>query len=188
MFLFRRWARMLLDDRYLSFARDATTTVIPLAAIRDVSIGHYPRVMQPLGMNFISVTYEEGGQSKRLFFSPSPEGWFVPRSHFNRFVAERFNELRTAIATATGRAPGNTPANQLGTPSSSLAVLLLFLLLLLPPMVACGTFLNGWPRKDPMPALRPSEPLIAPFVPEPAKIVPPPPQIRGKPPDSGINE
>jgi hypothetical protein len=53
MFLFRRKARMLLDDRYLSFAGAATTTVIPLAAIRDLSIGHYPRVMHPLGMDWL---------------------------------------------------------------------------------------------------------------------------------------
>ena len=42
MFLFRRKAQMVLDDRHLSFARAGTTTVIPLAAIRDLSIGHLP--------------------------------------------------------------------------------------------------------------------------------------------------
>jgi predicted Ser/Thr protein kinase len=103
MFLFRRKAQMLLDDRYLSFARALTTTVIPLAAIRDLSIGHYPRVMHPLGLDFISVTYEEDGQTKRLLFTPF-EGWFGLRSHVNGFVAECFNALRAAIAAATGRA------------------------------------------------------------------------------------
>jgi len=176
MFLFRRKAQMLLDDRYLSFARAATTTVIPLAAIRDLSIGHYPRVMSPVvRMDFISVTYEEGGQTKRLFFQPI-ESWFGLRSHHNRFTAEWINAIRAAITAATGRAPGNTPANQLGTPSSSLAVLLLFLLLLLPlPIV----LLSRCPWKDsPMPA----SPLSAPL--EDA----PPPKSPDKPPDSGIKK
>ena len=104
-----------------------TTTVIPLAAIRDLSIGTYPRVMSPAGLDFISVTYEEGGQTNRLFFSPS-EGWFGTPFHFNRFIAEWYQCHSRAIVTATGRAPGNTPANQLGTPSSSLAVLLVLVL------------------------------------------------------------
>jgi hypothetical protein len=117
-FLLRRKTQMVLDDRHLSFSRAGTTTVIPLAAIRDLSIGTYPRVMSPAGLDFISVTYEEGGQTKRLFFSPT-EGWFGAPFHFNRFVADWFSAIRAAIVAATGRAPGNTPANQLGTPSSS---------------------------------------------------------------------
>ena len=84
LFLSRRKAQMLLDNRQLSFARAGTTTVIPLAAIRDLSIGHFPRVMNPVGrIDFISVTYEEGGQTKRLFFSPI-ESLFGLLSQFNR--------------------------------------------------------------------------------------------------------
>jgi len=177
MFLFRRKAQMLLDDRYLSFARAATTTVIPLAAIRDLSIGHYPRVMHPAGLDFISVTYEEGGQTQRLLFTPWDGSWFRLRSHVNGFVAEQFNALRAAIAAATGRAPGNTPANQLGTPSSSLAVLLLFLLLLLPLPIMLLSI--SWSRNDsPMPASPPSATLEDPQ----------PPKIPGKPLDSGIKK
>jgi uncharacterized membrane protein len=112
---------MLLDDRQLSFSRAGTTTVIPLAAIRDLSIGHYPRVMNPAGIDFISVTYDAGDQTRRLFFSPF-ESWFGLPSGFNRFVGEWFNAIGVAVAAATGRAPDNTPANQLGTPSSSLAL------------------------------------------------------------------
>ena len=129
-FLYRRKIQMFLDDRQLAFAQAGTNTVIPLAGIRDLSIGHYPRVMNPAGLDFISVTYDEGGQTKRLFFSPSL-GLFGLPSRFNQFVAEWFNILRTASAAATGRAPGNTPADQLGTPSSSWALIggLLFALL-----------------------------------------------------------
>ncbi len=153
--LFHRKAQMLLDDRQVSFARAGTTTVIPLAAIRDLSIGHFPRVMSPVRSDFISVTYDEGGQTKRLFFRPF-EGWFGLHSHANRFVAEWFNAIRAAIATATGRAPGNTPANQLGTPSSSRAVILVLLL----PLVASLLLLAGmvlW-RPDVAPVVAPTAP------------------------------
>jgi serine/threonine protein kinase len=180
--LYRRKAQMLLDDRQLSFARAGTTTVIPLAAIRDLSIGRYPRLMNPAGLNFISVTYDEGGQTKCLFFSPSEGLLFRLPSRFNRFVAEWYNAIRAAIATATGREPGNTPANRLGTPSSSLALLLAMLLVLflvlLPGVLLLflvGRF--GPPQVNPAPAASRSVPLDV-----------SPPQIHGKHSDSGIKE
>jgi len=135
-FLYRRKSQMLLEDRQLTFARGGTTTVIPLAAIRDLSIGHYPRTMHPAGLDFISVTYDDGSQTQRLFFSPY-ESWFGLPSHFNQFVAEWFNAIRAAVVAATGREPGNTPAEQLGVPSGSKVIYAL----LLAPVVLCGIFL-----------------------------------------------
>jgi predicted Ser/Thr protein kinase len=187
MFLLFRKAQMVLDDRHLSFARAGTTTVIPLAAIVDLSIGTYPRVMSPSGLDFISVTYKERGQTKRLLFTPV-DGWFGPAFRFNRFVADWFNSIRAAIVTATGYAPGNTPANQLGTPPSSRAVILALLL----PLVVSLLLLPGmllWRATVP-PVRAPAAPMrpeVAPRLTLP-KDVPPPRQIRGKPPDSGINE
>lgn len=124
--LFRSKSQMLLDDRQLSFARAGKTTVIPLAAIRDLSIGHYPRVMNPAGIDFISVTYDEGRQTKRLFFCPF-EGLFGWPSHFNQFVAEWCDAIRDAVTAATGRVPGHTPAKQLGVPPGSKALYAMYL-------------------------------------------------------------
>jgi serine/threonine protein kinase len=166
-FLYRHKAQLLLDSRQLSFVRAGTATVIPLAAIRDLSIGHYPRVMNPAGLDFISVSYNQGGQTRRLFFSPRQSLFGLP-SHFNEFVAEWFSAIRAAVKTATGREPGNTPANQLGTPSSSLAltaVLLLPLPLLLP-LVSMAVLMNRPPPR--------------PFVPPPI-MAPPPRSIAGPP-------
>ena len=141
-------------------SRAGTTTVIPLTAIRDLSIGHYPQVMSPVvRLHFISVTYEEGGQTKRLFCEPVP-GWFGRRSHFNRFVAEWFDAIRAAITAATGRAPANTPANQLGTPSSSRALLLALLLPLVVGLVLVGMGL----------AVARVSPPAAPVAPDPPKL------------------
>jgi serine/threonine protein kinase len=176
MFLIRRKAQMILDDRNLTFARAGTTTVIPLTAIRDLSIGTYPRVMSPAGLDFISATYEEGGQAKRLLFSPT-EGWFGPPFHFNRFVAEWFNAIRAAIVATTGLAPSTTPSNQLGTPSSSRAVILVLLL----PLVVSLLLFAGmvlW-RQGVAPVLAPTAPR-----PDPAT----PAKIPVEPPDLGLNE
>src|SRR6185503_18219287 len=49
-------SHLLLDDRQLSFSRVSTgaITIIPLSAIQDLSIGRYPGIMNPAGINFIS--------------------------------------------------------------------------------------------------------------------------------------
>jgi serine/threonine protein kinase len=136
-FLYRRKGQVLLDERQLTFVRAGTTTVIPLTAIRDLSIGHYPRVLNPVRFDFISVTYDEDGQPRRLFFSPS-ESLFGMPWRFNQFVARWFNAIRDAITAATGRQPDHTPADQLGVPSASLAVVAVRLVALL----AGGYFLS----------------------------------------------
>ena len=137
-FLYRRRSQLLLDDRQLTVSRAGAFTIIPLAAIRDLSIGHYPRVMHPMGLDFISVTYDADGQTQRLFFSPY-ENWFGLPSNFNRIVGEWFASLRAAVAAATGREPGSTPAEQLGVPPGSKAVYALLLL----PLLLGGTLLMG---------------------------------------------
>ena len=129
-FLWRRKSQMVLEDRQLAFGRAGTTTVIPLHAIRDLSIGHYPRVMNPAGLDFISVTYDAGGQTRRIFFSPCESIFGLP-SQFNQFVAEWFNAIRAAVVAATGCEPGNTPAGQLGVPPGSKALCALLLIPLL---------------------------------------------------------
>jgi serine/threonine protein kinase len=136
--LYRRKNQMNLDESQLIFARARTITAIPLAAIRDLSIGRYPRAMNPVGIDFISVTYDERGQARRLLFTPF-QGVFGLPSQFNQYVAEWFDEIRDAAVAITGQAPGNTPANRLGTPSSSLELCVLMLSPLLLTVVLVGS-------------------------------------------------
>jgi tRNA A-37 threonylcarbamoyl transferase component Bud32 len=126
-FLYRTRGQLILDGRQLTHTHAETTTVIPLTAIRDLSIGHYPRVMNPVGIDFLSVTYGEGGQTKRLFLSPMDSIVGLP-SRWNQRVAEWFHAIYNAVVAATGRPPGTTPAEKLGTPAGSKAVYGLFLL------------------------------------------------------------
>ena len=152
LFHFQTKSHLMLDDRQLSFSRARTgeITIIPLSAIRDLSIGRYPSTMNPVGINFISVTYDEDGETKRLFFTPY-EGFFGFPSQRNALIQEWFDEIQAAIVAATGRAPRTTPAEELGVPSSSIGLLALFAALMVPGGVAAIGLLRasdgklGWP-------------------------------------------
>jgi hypothetical protein len=138
---YRTRGQLVLDDRQLTHtappALVSAVTVIPLAAIRDVSIGKYPRSMNPLGIDLLSVTYEAGGQRKQVLLSPM-EGWFAMPRTWDARVAEWATAIREAATAATGRAPTTTPSEQLGVPGSHIALLTMFLM----PLVPLGVFLT----------------------------------------------
>ncbi len=150
LFHYRTKSHLMLDDRQLSFSRAGTMTNIPLSAIGDLSLGRYPGIMNPAGINFISVTYDEGGVTKRLFFTPY-EGLFGFPSQVNALVREWFEGIQAATVAATGRAPRTTPAEELGVPSGSIALLALFAALVIPggllaiAILRAGDGKLGWP-------------------------------------------
>src|SRR5688572_12624203 len=150
LFHYRTKSHLLLDDRQLTFSRAGMMTNIPLSAIRDLSLGRYPGIMNPAGINFISVTYDEGGVTKRLFFTPY-EGLFGFPSQVNLLVREWFEGIQAATVAATGRAPRTTPAEELGVPSGSIALLALFAALVIPGGLLAIAILRvsggklGWP-------------------------------------------
>jgi serine/threonine protein kinase len=104
-----------LDKTQLSFSHAAHNVTIPLHAIRDLSIGHYPWAMKPSRLDFICVTFEENGQSRRVLFTPHESAW-MPTWNTNEVVAEWYTAVRDAIVASTGRAPTSTPATQLNLP------------------------------------------------------------------------
>lgn len=111
-FHFRARGEMVLDERQLLLSRRGEQIHIPLAAIIDLSLGEYPRSMNPAGFDLISVSFTENGQTRRVFFAPcqslfgSPAGW-------NRHVAEWHASIRAAVQAATGRLPKLTPRQEL---------------------------------------------------------------------------
>ncbi len=121
-FLYRTRGQIILDDHQLTHSCAGINTVIPLAAVHDLSIGTYPRSMNPAGIDFLSVTYEESGQKKQVLLSPM-EGWFGLPGTWNARVAEWFAAIHAAVIAATGRAPATTPAEQLGVPRGSFSPL-----------------------------------------------------------------
>ena len=128
--------QLVLDAQQLTFWQDGARTVIPLHAIRDVSLGHYPRLMIPLGGDFIRLTFEEDGLSKSLILNPfvSLFGW---PPHFRQVIGDWYTEIRVAVVAATGEEPANTPANEILPPSIFRRVVVpMWVLGLLPLLIA----------------------------------------------------
>ena len=126
LFAYQNRGQLLLDEERLTFTSDGFPTVIPLAAITDLSIGRYPRSMNPAGINLISLNYTDGCTNKRIYLSPM-EGLIGLPSTRNRDVADWHSAIREAVVAATGKPPGETPAEQLGIPRGRGIGLLLIL-------------------------------------------------------------
>ena len=117
-FAYRQRGQLFLDHQQLVYSRGGVDTTIPLASIRDLSIGQYPRSMSPVSCDLISLTYEDGGEPRQVLISPM-EGWIGIPSSRNAFAAEWHAAIKSAVLAATGRAPGSTPANELGISQGS---------------------------------------------------------------------
>lgn len=156
VFLWQSRGQLLLNDSRLTITQGPANTVIPLASIQDLSIGRYPALVNPAGLDFISVTYESAGQSQQLLLSPYEFAIGLP-SQFNQAVADWLDAIREATIAATGRAPTRTSARDLKVPASSRWGLVL---LLIPAAIAVallvamrsvggssgGIFGIGWPE------------------------------------------
>lgn len=120
VYIYTGKGQLVLDDRHLTFSRlDEAPTVIPLSSILDLSIGQYPATAKPIGLNFISVTYQESGTATRqLLFTPN-EGTMTTAWDTNRLVTDWFKAIQDATQHATGSIPPTSPADQLGVPHGS---------------------------------------------------------------------
>ncbi len=144
--------QLILDEHQLSHTRSSLTTVIPLASIRDVSLGQYPRSMNPAGISLVSVSYEEGGALKQVLLSPM-EGWFAFPSTWNANAAELHALIRAAAKAATGVEPGTTPRELLGIVGGFPWLLFMPLLPLLVGLVLFLTVLRPKVQAFPFPIL-----------------------------------
>jgi serine/threonine protein kinase len=115
--LFSGKGRITLEEHQLTYSDYEAVTEIPLNSIRDLSIGRYSLWAKPTGLNFIRVTFEDGGQLRSLCFMPHESGLHLT-SDANLIVAEWFDAIRGAIITLTGRAPTTGPAERGGKPLS----------------------------------------------------------------------
>ncbi len=127
---------LVLDDRNITFTRGGAATVIPLASIRDLSVGQYPRAMNPSGLKLISITYEEDGAAKQVLIAPI-EGMFGLRSVWNDRTLDWWAEMLRATERLTGKVPAQTPPEKLGIPRSSPLVLGIILVPVLVGILYC---------------------------------------------------
>jgi serine/threonine protein kinase/TM2 domain-containing membrane protein YozV len=102
IFIYTGRGELRLDSENLTLVSNLNSIVIPLANIKELNIGHYPRSAKPVRLNYIAVTFEETGKQQTLLFTPkltlSP--WET-----NRYVAECFQAIRDAIVIRTGNPP-----------------------------------------------------------------------------------
>ncbi|MBI3861414.1 MAG: serine/threonine protein kinase [Planctomycetia bacterium] len=120
----------LYDDRLL-FSRGWERTEIPFASLKDVGLARCPRWMSPARHQFLSVSYDEGGQRKTLLFMPGP-AWFRTAEDTRQQAAEWIVAIRETVKAATGKdVPGDIrePAVVPASPWGTLAVLAPLLLI-----------------------------------------------------------
>jgi len=108
----RTLGQLVLEDERLSHTCGGLTTVIPLASIRDLGVGRYPRSLNPLGLNFLNVTYEERGVMRQVILSPTERLFSLP-STFNARAEEWHQAIRARTRSVTGREVGETPVERL---------------------------------------------------------------------------
>lgn len=113
--------QMVLDDERLTITGGQEATLIPLAAIRDLSLGRFPRTVNPAGLDCISLTYSHGTGQRQLILAPFESMLGTP-SQWNAHVQSWWSAILDATQDATGRAPATTPAGQLRLPGSSPAL------------------------------------------------------------------
>ena len=138
IFLWRSHGQLILDDQQLTITHGAQVHSIPLRTIRDLSIGRFPALVNPAGLDFISVTCELDGETRQLIVSPH-QGLIGLPQHFNQLVAEWFD----VILETAKRIPGHTPTTRLyyklNTPRTSRSGLAVLLIPMLLPVILIAT-------------------------------------------------
>jgi serine/threonine protein kinase len=110
-----------LNAEELAFSGPKSSIHIPLCSIRDLHIGHYSRLAKPLRLDYISVTYEEAGNSRTRLFTPSWSG-LTPTPITNRLVADWFNAIQAAVRKIQGATIATTPQRTAGVPPADASV------------------------------------------------------------------
>ena len=105
-----------LEDRSLVFESVGGRTEIPLAAIKDVSVGHMEwwSVAQR-HITLISITHETDGTQRTLVLRPVGP-WPEPVWDSNRHVTEWADAIRRAVREAGAPEPAVTPEKSLPIP------------------------------------------------------------------------
>lgn len=93
-----------LDDEQLVFTRNSQAMIIPLRSITGLTLGQYPRLTKPTGLDYICITHVENGQGTRILLTPHKNPW-SPTWETNTIVHDWFSAIQQAIQAKTGRVP-----------------------------------------------------------------------------------
>jgi serine/threonine protein kinase len=108
----------LTGDR-LSFRGGSSSVEIPLRAISGISLGEYPRLTKPTGLNHVAVRFrrEAGAKEEVLLFTPFKSAWNATWTT-NAVVDEWHRLLVEAWTRLHGRPPAEVPPGE-GTAAPS---------------------------------------------------------------------
>jgi len=70
LYIYTGKGELRLDAENLTFVSNWKSIVIPLRDIRELGIGHYPRVAKPVRLDYLAVSFEQTGQRQTLLFTP----------------------------------------------------------------------------------------------------------------------
>jgi serine/threonine protein kinase len=156
-FAYHNHGDFVLDESRLTIhhrrmLRPSRVTAIPLAAICDVGIGHYPAVVNLIGLDYVLVAYKEGGQTRQVIFTPAGGPW-QSIAGLNRDVAEWCEVLRAA---REGRLPRVSPdassASRLQWLPSGILLMAVYAAFVLIVMVVVSLILKDLREQEPIPA------------------------------------
>ena len=111
--------QLVLDESRLTIAGGTAAMIIPLASIRDLSLGRFPRTVNPAGLELISITFADSAGERQVLLAPIEGGFLGSPASFNTHIHAWWTAIRDATVAATGQAPSLTPPSQLGLPGSS---------------------------------------------------------------------
>jgi serine/threonine protein kinase len=107
-----------LEPEHLVWShRGLSAITIPLAAITGLSVGEFPRITKPAGLNYIAATWQDGAQARRLFLVPN-NGPFNLTWTTNQVVNDWFSAIQEQVSALTGRVPPSAPENTEPLPDS----------------------------------------------------------------------
>jgi serine/threonine protein kinase len=112
LYIYEGKGRLQLEADELEYSDHETVPEgllrIPLCSIRELHIGRYSRFAKPTGLDYISITYEDSGNTRTRLFTPytSP---LSPTWKTNALVAEWFYAIRAAVRKAEGGTIVATP-------------------------------------------------------------------------------
>jgi tRNA A-37 threonylcarbamoyl transferase component Bud32 len=102
LYIYQGKGELSLTADTLRFNSGWQAVIIPLASIRGLGLGQYPISAKVGGLNYLEVAFDEQGNSRTLFFTPTRRalrpGWVT-----NKDVEEWSSAVQKAVRAATGR-------------------------------------------------------------------------------------
>jgi hypothetical protein len=106
IYLYQGKGSLALNETELRFVHNGLPTSIAITQISDVQIGSFSRWSKPFGLNYLAVTYQEGGAPVTLYLVPTISA-LTATWHTNVLVQQWFDlltALRAGKPITVGRA------------------------------------------------------------------------------------